>query len=135
VNDLEQLIEGLCRAYPIDRRRIYLTGLSMGGFGAWELAARRPELFAAVVPICGGGNVDVADRLVHVPIWAVHGADDTIVKVQTTRRMIAAVRAAGGSPRYTELPGVGHDSWRWTYSDGSGVVAWMFEQVNERPQP
>jgi len=121
---LRQVLEDL----PVDRNRVYLTGLSMGGFGCWDLAARQPELFAAVAPICGGGDEAQAARLASLPIWAFHGADDDAVPVVRTRRMIEAVRAAGGEPRYSELEGVGHNSWTPAYSDPAGLIPWMFEQ-------
>jgi predicted peptidase len=100
----------------------------MGGFATWDAAARFPERFAAVVPICGGGDESAAERLAHVPIWAVHGNKDDVVRVGLTRKMIEAVRQAGGKPKYTELDGVGHDSWTPAYSDPEGVLPWMFQQ-------
>jgi len=134
IAELEGLINQLCVQLPVDRRRIYLTGLSMGGFGSWELAAHQPELFAAVVPICGGGNAAWGKRLNDVPIWAVHGAADNVIPAEQSRIMLEAIRKAGGLPRYTELSGVGHDSWTETYRDRNGVLRWMFEQVNDRRQ-
>lgn len=128
IDVLVSLIEALCERYPIDRRRIYLTGLSMGGFGSWHLAAHRPDLFAAVVPICGGGDPTQAERLADVPLWAVHGAADQVVPVASTRQMIDAIRQAGGDPKYTELPGVGHNCWTETYQDENGPIPWMFRQ-------
>lgn len=110
-----------------DPGRVYLTGLSMGGFGAWDLAARMPERFAALLPICGGGDEATAPRLARLPIWCFHGADDTVVVPERSRRMIAAVKAAGGSPRYTEFAGVGHDSWTPAYRDPA-VLDWLFSQ-------
>lgn len=126
--DLVALIRQLRGQQAVDPQRIYLTGLSMGGFGCWSLAAREPDLFAAVVPICGGGEPSTAERLVGVPIWAVHGDADDAVPVQYSRDMIAAIRRAGGTPAYSELKGVGHDSWTQTYRDPDGVLKWMFEQ-------
>jgi predicted peptidase len=131
MQDLENLIDRLCEDLPVDRRRVYLTGLSMGGFGSWELAARRPELFAAVVPICGGGDPSQARRLKNVPVWAVHGDADRTVPLECSRVMIQALRDAGGQPRYSELPGVGHDSWTQTYRKSNGVIQWLFEQAND----
>lgn len=126
------MIRQMLQRHPINRRRVYLTGLSMGGFGAWELAARYPDAFAATVPICGGGNAGRASRLVHVPIWAVHGDRDQVVPVHCSRTMIDALRAAGANPRYSELRGVGHVCWTAAYGDPQGVLAWMFEQANSR---
>ena len=124
------IVDETIREQPVDPTRLYLTGLSMGGFGSWDLADRQPERWAAVVPICGGGDETTAGRLVNVPIWAVHGDADPIVPVDTSRTMIEVIRAAGGNPKYTELRGVGHDSWTPAYAD-LGVIPWMFEQRNE----
>jgi predicted peptidase len=113
---------------PCDLNRVYLTGLSMGGYGSWDLAERSPERFAAVAPICGGGDDQHADRLAPIPIWAWHGDQDPAVPVVRSREMIAAIEKAGGHPKYTELPGVGHESWVQAYGDPSGLIPWMFEQ-------
>ncbi|MFM8704063.1 MAG: PHB depolymerase family esterase [Planctomycetia bacterium] len=111
----------------VDLDRIYLTGLSMGGFGTWDLATRMPERFAAILPICGGGDEGVAARIVRLPTWSFHGDADRVVPVERSRSMIAAVKAAGGSPIYSELAGVGHDSWTPAYRDGF-VLDWLFSQ-------
>lgn len=111
----------------VDPDRIYLTGLSMGGYGTWDLAARMPDRFAAILPVCGGGDNDVAARLANLPIWCFHGDADTTVPVNRSRTMIAALKAAGGRPIYSELPGVGHDSWTPAYRDGF-VIDWLFSQ-------
>jgi predicted peptidase len=116
---------------PVDEKRVYLTGLSMGGFGSWELAMRQPDRFAAVVPICGGGDVTQAEKIAKMPIWAWHGDDDRAVPVDQSRRMIEAIKKAGGEPKYTELEGVGHDSWTPAYTREDGVIPWMFEQVKK----
>ncbi len=121
-------LEKVLKENPIDTSRIYLTGLSMGGYGSWDLAARQPERFAAVGPICGGGDEAQGERLKNVPLWAWHGDKDTAVPVERSRKMIEAIKKAGGSPKYTELPGVGHNSWSQAYSPEGGLVAWMFEQ-------
>lgn len=122
------MLEAVIDEFPVDSRRLYLTGLSMGGYGCWDLATRLAERWAAVVPICGGGDELYADRLVGVPVWAWHGDADDVVPVAKTRRMIEAIRAAGGRPKYSELAGVGHDSWTPAYTDPQGAVPWMFAQ-------
>jgi len=134
--ELEALIQRTIRDHHIDPQRIYLTEFSMGGYGAWELAARRPDLFAAVVPICGGGDTKWAPSLKEVPLWAVHGAEDNTMDFPPirSREMIQALRSAGGNPRYTELPGIGHDSWHKAYDPGSGIFTWMLHQQRPRPQ-
>ena len=120
-------LDKVCDSEPVDEDRVYLTGLSMGGYGSWELAARMPRRFAAVVPICGGGDEAQAAKLVGLPIWCFHGAADRVVPVARSQSMIAAVEAAGGSPKYTEFPGVGHNSWTLAYRD-SGLLDWLFAQ-------
>jgi len=123
-----EMLKQTREACPVDPDRIYLTGLSMGGYGSWDLAARMPETFAAAAPICGGGEVGVAEKLVKVPLWAWHGDADNAVPVERSRKMIEAIKKAGGDPKYTELKGVGHDSWTRAYTDPEGVVPWMFQQ-------
>lgn len=126
--ELEELIDHVLGEYNVDRSRVYLTGLSMGGFGSWELAARRPEVFAAFVPICGGGNPRWASGIAEIPVWAIHGDVDDVVPVERSREMVEAVLQCGGTVKYSELSGVGHDSWTATYADPDGVISWMFEQ-------
>jgi len=132
MEELERIIEHTLETYSIDHSRVYVTGLSMGGYGTWELASRRPDLFAAAVPLCGGGQREWAGRLSAVPVYAVHGNQDRTVPVSQSRQMIDALRRAGAHPRYDELAGVGHDCWTETYSRADGVVAWMFRQRKER---
>ena len=113
----------------IDASRVYLTGLSMGGFGSWDLTSRHPDWFAAVVPICGGGDPSFASRIADsgVPIWTVHGDADRVVPVDLTRTMVGAIRKADGRVGYTELPGVRHDSWKFAYGP-EGLMEWMLAQ-------
>lgn len=120
-------IDDVLANFPIDPRRLYLTGLSMGGYGSWDLGTRAAERWAAVVPICGGGDELYADRLASVPVWAWHGDADDVVPVSRSRVMIEAIRRAGGKPRYTELAGVGHDSWTPAYNSRE-LLDWMFAQ-------
>jgi predicted peptidase len=122
------------KSLPIDKSRIYLTGLSMGGFGSWELAMRRPELFAAVAPVCGGGDETQAARLKEIPIWVAHGDADTVVWPVRSRTMVEAIRKVGGNVKYTEYPGVGHNSWTPFYADRGGVIPWLFQQVRKPAQ-
>ncbi len=123
------ILDAAVAEFPIDTNRMYLTGLSMGGFGSWALASRQPDRFAALVPICGGGDRAWAEKLRDLPIWVAHGGADRIVPPEKSREMIDALKAAGGKPQYTEMDGVGHDSWTPAYKDPEGPLPWMFEQV------
>lgn len=121
------LLESIGREYAVDPGRVYITGVSMGGFGTWEAIERHPDYFAAAVPVCGGGNPADAARIRNVPVWVFHGAADRVVDVAYSREMVEALKAAGGSPRYTEYPGVGHASWNRVYKD-PGMYSWLFGQ-------
>jgi pimeloyl-ACP methyl ester carboxylesterase len=124
-----KLIEQMIQENPIDKRRVYVIGQSMGGSGTWLLASLRPDLFAAAVPIAGGGEPQFAGRLTSLPIWAIHGDADRIVPVTATRSIVRAIRQAGGSPIYTELPNVGHGgSWKYAYALDEEVLPWLFSQ-------
>lgn len=119
------------KEFSCDHRRVYLTGLSMGGFGSWELAARYPHTFAAVVPICGRGNPADAEKLKNVPIWVFHGDADNVVPPSFSREMVEALKKAGSTMvKYTELPGIGHNSWDPAYSSAQ-VIQWLLEQKKE----
>jgi predicted peptidase len=122
------ILDHVVKTNAVDEQRIYLTGLSMGGYGSWELAMRQPTRFAAVVPICGGGDESQAEKIAKLPIWAWHGDADNAVPVVRSQRMIEALKKAGGSPKYSELKGVGHDSWTAAYTGPDNALAWMFEQ-------
>lgn len=117
---------------PIDPARVYLTGVSMGGFGTWDLLQRDPELFAAAIPICGGGDLAEAKRLANIPIRAFHGDNDQTVKPSRSRDMVEAIKRAGGRlADCTEYPGVGHDAWSVTYANDE-VLEWLFRQKKSR---
>lgn len=116
--------------YSTDPDRVYLTGLSMGGFGTWSIGSRLPERFAALMPICGGGNpAEWAPKLKNLPIWVWHGDQDRAVPVERSRSMVEALKAAGATRvRYTELPGVGHNSWDAAYGNEE-AISWLLGQV------
>jgi dienelactone hydrolase len=126
VGSLGALLDEVLRKYRVDPNRVYLTGNSMGGNGTWALAADRPGRFAALAPICGTGDPASAERLRGVPTWAFHGADDRIVPVEKSERMIAALRKAGSDARLTIYPGVGHDSWTPTYANRR-LYEWLLQ--------
>ncbi len=128
---LMQLLDELPHQFSLDTRRIYLTGLSLGGFGTWELLARRPQMFAAAVPICGRADLTTAPILKSIPIWAFHGDADQSVSVEHTRAMVGALTVFGAPVRYTEYPGVGHNSWDRAYAEPE-LFPWLFAQ--HKPQ-
>lgn len=122
-----KLVDSLIKTFAIDTTRIYITGLSMGGFGTWDIIAHYPKKFAAAIPICGGGDEKTAKLLKDIPIWAFHGANDKVVSVNRSRNMINALQKAGGKPKYTEYPGVGHGSWVKAYKEKE-LLEWLFDQ-------
>lgn len=125
-----RLIDQTIKDYPVDAKRVYVTGTSMGGFATWEIICRKPELFAAAAPVCGGGDVANAAQISSIPIWAFHGKLDPTVKAQSSRAMIDAVKKAGGSPVYTEYPEVKHNAWDYSYKD-KALYEWMFKQAKK----
>lgn len=120
------MLEDVASRYRVDRDRVYLTGLSMGGFGTWATAAVAPDRFAAIVPICGGGNTADAEKLKGMPIWVFHGAQDKVVPPSRSEMMIEAVKKAGGEVKYTLYPDAAHDSWTATY-DNPELYKWLLE--------
>ena len=125
---LSKLLTQVEQNYPVDPDRVYLTGLSMGGYGSWALAAMEPDRFAAVAPICGGGNPEDAKKLVGVPVWAFHGDADKVVPLEKGQAMVNSLEEAGGNPKFTIYPEVGHNSWTQTYDDPA-FYEWMFAQT------
>lgn len=128
--DLQVMLEKLMHKYRIDPARIYLTGLSMGGFGTWAWACSYPNQFAAIAPVCGGGDIQFARELTSTPVWAFHGEADPVVPVKRTIEMVEAVNAKGGSARITLYQGVGHDSWVNAYNDQE-LYKWLLEHVRK----
>jgi predicted peptidase len=122
-----ELVERLAAELPVDKSRLYITGLSMGGFGTWDTIQRRPDFFAAAIPVCGGGDTAEAPKLKDLPIWAFHGDKDSVVQPRRTSDMVAAIRRAGGSPKMTTYPNMDHASWVPTYANPD-VLAWLFAQ-------
>lgn len=124
---LAALVDEVTSKYRVDKDRVYLTGLSMGGFGTWSLAAAHPEKFAAIVPICGRGNTADAKKLKDMPTWVFHGAKDQTVRLQQSEVMVNAIKEAGGNPKFTIYPDAGHDSWTETYNNPE-LYKWLLEQ-------
>ncbi len=116
VEALGALLDEVEQAHRVDLDRVYCTGLSMGGFGTWALALRFPNRFAAIAPICGGGQVHAVCNIKHVPVWAFHGAKDAVVPLKRSEEMVEALQQCGGNVRLTVYPEAGHDSWTETYA-------------------
>lgn len=130
VEVLNALLDDIMKTYRVDPDRVYLTGLSMGGFGTWSLAAAHPEKFAAIVPICGGGDTSDAYKLAKMPIWVFHGAKDPTVPVQRSKLMVDAIKTVGGNPKFTIYPEAGHDCWTETYNNPE-LYKWLLEQKRQ----
>ncbi len=125
IDMLDAFVEEVIQKYPVDKNRIYLTGLSMGGEAVWRLAIRRPETFAAIAPICGGwSSPSQAERLRNVPVWAFHGAKDSTVLLQESKKMLAALEAFGADVRLTVYEDIAHASWKPAYKDPE-LYQWM----------
>lgn len=124
-HELMGLLGNLGSKYKIDDERVYLTGLSMGGYGTWSLAAEFP-FFAAIIPICGGGNANNAYKLRHMPIWCFHGAKDDIVPISQSQQMVDAVRKYNEDVKFTIYPEANHDSWTETYTNDS-IYDWLLQ--------
>ena len=122
-----ELVAAIQKEFSIDPKRLYITGLSMGGYGTWDIITRNPDLFAAAVPICGGGDPAQAEKFAKLPIWVFHGGKDPVVRPERSREMVEAIKKAGGEPKYTEYPDVGHNSWVKAYQDAD-MIAWLFAQ-------
>ena len=127
---LAELLDEVESKYSVDSARIYVTGLSMGGNGTWKLASHQPERFAAIAPICAGGNPSKVNKLANLPIWAFHGELDDIIPLEKAKKMIDAVKKTGGTPKFTVYPGVGHDSYTSTYNNPE-FYEWLFAQRRE----
>lgn len=122
-----ELLQTLGRTFSVDARRLYVAGQSMGGFGTWSVVSQHPRMFAAAIPVCGGGNETEASKLTQMPIWAFHGETDEAVSVGRSRKMIAAIRLAGGMPKYTEYESAGHVIWDKVFGEPE-LLSWVFAQ-------
>ncbi len=114
---LKALLDKIVETHNVDKRRIYMTGLSMGGYGSWYMGGLYPKTFAAIAPICGGGNLIVGRQLTSTPIWAFHGDKDEVVPLDESERMVKIVKKAGGKAKLTIYKGVDHNSWDRAYSN------------------
>ena len=128
IDALHALLDEVVETHRIDKSRIYVTGLSMGGYGSWGLAYTYPETFAAVVPICGGGEPEKAPLMKEIPTWVFHGAKDEIVPLVRSQEMVDALEEAGGNVRFTVYPEAGHvGAWENAYGDPE-LCEWLEEQ-------
>jgi hypothetical protein len=129
--DIWEAMSWVKERYHIDARRQYLTGLSLGGYAAWQLACEYPEQWAGIAPVCGGGDMKAVAAMKSVPVWCVHGEKDDVVPVENARRMVDALKLAGGKVRYDELRGWGHNSWDWLYDaerKKDSLAEWFLKQ-------
>lgn len=121
------LLDDIERRYRVDRRRLCVTGLSMGGYGTWELGCACPERFSALVPICGGGIPLLAHKLREVAVWVFHGALDEVVPLEESIRMVKALRECGGEVRFTIYPDLAHNCWSRAYEEEE-LYRWLLSQ-------
>ncbi|MCH2575104.1 prolyl oligopeptidase family serine peptidase [Candidatus Poribacteria bacterium] len=127
LHTINGLIEEVVEKYQVDTSRIYLTGLSMGGFGTWSLASMYPERFAAIAPVCGGGEVrQILRSLVEMPIWTFHGQKDDVIPFSRSEEIVTALKKHGSSIKFTIYPEAGHDSWTKTY-DNPELYKWFLK--------
>lgn len=129
---LAALLDKIERTHNVDKKRIYVTGLSMGGYGTFALTAHQPERFAAAVPICGGGTPKQAKQLTKMPMWVFHGDADRVIPAEESTRMVKQMNQADGeNAKLTVYKGVGHNSWDKAYAD-EAMWKWLFEQRREK---
>ena len=121
---LEELTEFVIANYPVNKKQVYLTGLSMGGYGTWDLACLRPDLFAALAPICGGGDPKAVTKIKNIPVWCFHGEKDDIIPLKSGQEMVDALHECGGVVKFTIYPNVKHNSWTRTY-ENSELYNWF----------
>jgi predicted peptidase len=120
------LINNMAQSGNVNSKQVYAGGLSMGGFGTFDILWRNPKLFAAAFPICGAGNPDKVELYASkFPIWVFHGGSDPVVPVGNSRLMVNALQKNGAKVKYTEYPGVGHDSWKNAFAE-PGLLKWLF---------
>jgi len=131
---LKSMLDNLKQKYRVDNDRIYLTGLSMGGFGTWNFSEKFPDELAAIAPICGGGDVDKVWQLRHMPVWCFHGAKDNVVPPASSQRMVDALRKYNPDVKFTLYPEANHNSWEVTYNNDS-LYTWLLAQKKFRYRP
>lgn len=128
---LKALLDEITANYYVDTDRIYLTGLSMGGFGTWEMAVHYPDLFAAIAPMCGGGKIEKAYLIKDLPIWVFHGAKDPVVPIENSKKMVDKLKELGSNVKFTVYPEAEHDCWTQSYSNPE-LYKWFLTHKKER---
>ncbi|MEH2441873.1 prolyl oligopeptidase family serine peptidase [Nostoc sp.] len=131
IERLSTLLDEVIASCAVDPDRVYLTGLSMGGYGTWHLAAAQPERFAAIAPICGGGNPQAAGKLKNLPVWAFHGAKDNVVPLSESEIMVSALKVHDGNVKFTVYPEANHDSWTQTYNNPE-LYEWFLQHWRQQ---
>jgi hypothetical protein len=129
IDNLFKLLQQVKKSYHVDDRRIYLTGLSMGGFGTWALAMQHPEEFAAIAPVCGGGDTSNAWKIRNIPVWCFHGALDNVVPIAGSENMVKATSRFNPNVRFTVYPDKNHNSWDTTYNTSDSLYNWFLTKI------
>ncbi len=131
IDILIALLNDVVAKYRVDTNRIYVTGLSMGGHGTWELAMRQPNRFAAIAPVCGWADTSKACSIAHIPIWVFHGAKDVVVPIAASEQMVEKLKSCGANVKFTVYPEANHDAWTETYNNEE-LYKWFLEQSLEK---
>lgn len=127
-----ELVKKLIKKEAVSKKRVYVTGLSMGGMGTFESVYRYPKLYAAALPICGGGDtLHYNKRVTKTAFWIFHGAADAVVDVKLSQQMHAKIKALGAEVKYSEYPGINHNSWDNAFAEPD-YLGWMFTQIREK---
>jgi predicted peptidase len=123
----DELLKEIIKKFPVEKKQVYVGGLSMGGMGTFEIVRRNPKLFAAALPICGGGAPSTASKLVKTKWWVFHGAKDDVVLPMYSEQMVAALKDAGALVKFTLYPDANHNSWDAAFAE-PGLLTWLFSQ-------
>ncbi len=124
MENLYILIQSIIKNYRVDEARVYLTGMSMGGYGTWAMACEYPDLFAAIAPVCGGGQPILTRKITDIPTWVFHGAKDQVVPISESEKMVTALKENNGNVKFTVFPNAGHNSWSQAYND-TNLLKWF----------
>jgi len=127
VDGVKVLLDEIIARYSVDKSRIYITGLSMGGFATWDMIMKYPDIFAAAVPVCGVGYPFRLERIKQLPVWVFHGQKDDVVPIEYSQRMVDALKKTGSDVKFTIYPEANHDSWTETYNNPE-VYKWLLNQ-------